>query len=770
MYGFIDTNAVSEGNILPSEALKINGEYIENQIKGYRTLQVRGRESLSAELDLFTTAGRDGSTVKNKRYPERIITVVYQLIAESNEAFREAYNQLGGILNVSDAELIFEDEQDKYFVGTPCTMGEIPPGRNTVIGEFEIICADPFKYSVIEYEAEPSVDDNSILIDYHGTYKGYPTLEAEFHNENENNSDVLTGNGDCGYVAFFNDKEKIIQLGDPDETDTESYAKSQTLIHQMFNTEAAWGALAQKNWASNDGKLLADNLLQLGNVNIAVADHLVTVAPSTSGTLLTKKAAEAKPNIDYKVTAKTTNRTENSVDVNVTVSATPAVSGSTGGGGLSIKAGAKISLNNTNIYVSSDTSSSAGKRTGTYYLWDASVKNKRIRITNSSSNVGKSGQVSGWVNVSDIGAATTAAVSIAKEVGLKCGIKLGSSDWAYAKIKPEGTAWTGNKSHTASITVKVKSLDDDTTAIEDIKFKVERTDENEDNNKVGILEETLCNDLEISTYTAPVPNAWYLKPESYGVSGVAYTGWHGASITRTLPADAAGDVGAKSFTLSFNNKMCIGTGSTATQEYGAFMALLISGSGSSRKVVAGVNIHKYKVGKTAAIAFWVNGKSRKTVEVDISPNNKYFCKNIASTITKTNGTFTFNIGGVKYSFVDNTLKDTAVTQVTFYMPQYGTKPVLTHNGLFWAKFVKHNCDTWNDIPNKFSSNDVVTAICKSGEVLLNNSPNPSLGALGNDWEDFYLTPGLNQIGFSYSDWVDDDFKPKFKVKYREVFI
>ena len=47
MYHFIDVTEVSEGNLLPSEALKLNSEYIENLIPGYRTLAVSGREALS---------------------------------------------------------------------------------------------------------------------------------------------------------------------------------------------------------------------------------------------------------------------------------------------------------------------------------------------------------------------------------------------------------------------------------------------------------------------------------------------------------------------------------------------------------------------------------------------------------------------------------------------------------------------------------------------------------------------------------------------------
>ncbi|MBQ8528994.1 MAG: phage tail family protein, partial [Clostridia bacterium] len=60
--------------------------------------------------------------------------------------------------------------------------------------------------------------------------------------------------------------------------------------------------------------------------------------------------------------------------------------------------------------------------------------------------------------------------------------------------------------------------------------------------------------------------------------------------------------------------------------------------------------------------------------------------------------------------------------------------------------------------------------CKTGQIFLNGIATPALGALGNDWEDFTLTPGINQIGFSYSEWVEADYAPTFKVKYREVFL
>ena len=64
--------------------------------------------------------------------------------------------------------------------------------------------------------------------------------------------------------------------------------------------------------------------------------------------------------------------------------------------------GASVVLNNTNLYASSASTSSAGKKSGTYYIWSNVVINGRVRITNSKNRVGQSGQVTGWVKIEDI--------------------------------------------------------------------------------------------------------------------------------------------------------------------------------------------------------------------------------------------------------------------------------------------------------------------------------------------------------------------------------
>ena len=315
MYNFIDTTEVSEVATLPSEALQINGQYIENLIQGYRTLSVTGREALSAELDYFETGVRDGSKLKSKRYPARIITVAYQLIADSNEAFREAYNQLGRILNVEDAELIFNDETDKFYIGTPEAIGEVPAGRNAVTGEFEILCLDPFKYSVVEYEALGSIADKSVLIDYNGTYKAFPILESDFYNEAEDgeNETALTGNGDCGFVAFFDDKEHIVQLGNPEEVDGEKAEASQTLMNQTFLTDTAWGTTAKKLWAVNSGAVAMKS----------VGHKEESVEGQTQKKILSNAYAQVgSPFIYYNITASSSNRTATSVKLNIAITAT----------------------------------------------------------------------------------------------------------------------------------------------------------------------------------------------------------------------------------------------------------------------------------------------------------------------------------------------------------------------------------------------------------------------------------------------------------------
>ena len=681
MYNFIDVNEVSEESILPSEALSINGAFIEDQISGYRTLNVTGREALSPDVVTYTTGIRDGSKIKSKRYPERIITVAYQLTAATNEAFREAYNKLGQILNVQDAELIFNDELDKFFIGTPCIIDPVTPGRNSVVGEFEIVCADPFKYSVMEYEAEPNIEDGSVVLNYNGTYKAHPTLEATFFNEEEVANDgetakALTGAGDCGYVAFFNADEKIIQLGDPDEVEgiADAYPKSQTMMNQTFKDSTSWGTTAKKLWAVNSGVIPAE-VQQLGSVAMGYATYSSTTSSGmTSGSLGVFSGTPS-----YGLTYSTKNRTANSVEVVVAVSA---------------------------------------KSTGGF-----------------------------------------AAAAVVKAV-----ITIGGTSHTIV-VKNGGAAVAKNTSVSSSKSIKITGLSSSQTSITGVKFSAMLTFGGSTATTHSNMD---CNDIKISTYSSTTYATYYINASDYGSASGK---WHGPSITRTIGADESGEVGAANFTLTYEQKMCIGNTTAGQNQMGGFHCHLSDASG---KVVAGVRIVKTKAGRSASLMLFVNGQKLHQVGIDMSYYNQYFgasTKSVnTSTIRKSGSTVYFNIGGYSQTFTDSAIANMKVTKVTFMFEKYSTTAALSYNGLYWAKFVKDNCNTYKDVPNKFSANDVVVADCKNAEIYLNGIHSPNLGALGNDWEGFVLKPGLNEIGFSYSSWVSAEYAPSFKVCYREVFL
>lgn len=692
MYNFIDVTETQAAELLPAEALQINGVYIENVITGYRTLTVEGREALSAEILSIDTDLRDGSAMKGKRYPARTIRVTYQIKAASDADYRDAYNKLASILNVTDARLIFNDEQDKFFTGTPSEIGAVQPGKNAVVGTFDILCLDPFKYSVMEYEATAERGENSVVIDYGGTYKSFPVLQAELITEDEISEDgesvvPLSAKGDCGYIAFFNEDEKIIQLGAPEEVDGNTAAASQTLINQKFDSPNKWAQSENKLWETNkDIPNYDTESYQTGSVGVTkfiYNDQL----PSKFGYLFAGVVSKYEPPwIYYDVTYSTSTRTATYIDIIVTVKA---------------------------------------------------------KLGSADSYFGNGYELYGIVTIGD--------------------------DPYWFKLHDVNDYWKGNSYHSVSKKIRIY-VDADTEYIEeDVYFEAVRED---DYGKSGVVPKTkslLVNGIPIPAYVQPTYDTC-LTPSSYGNGSK----WHGPSIRRIIPADAGGVSGATDFTFSFANSFDMRKSNlslTATDGIGVFQAVLVSGSGDKRSAVAGVELRKNSGKASAVLNFFAKTqKSSYTINLNL---DKKFDPSKTSVIQKTGNTVTFNVCGIQKTLVVPGFADVAVNEIVFNFYAYGGTAAATcwvKNGLRLAKFVKHNCSTWNDIPNKFSANDVVEADCKTGEILLNGNETPGLGALGNDWESFCLTPGVNQIGFAYSDWVEAENAPKFKVKYREVFL
>lgn len=72
------------------------------------------------------------------------------------------------------------------------------------------------------------------------------------------------------------------------------------------------------------------------------------------------------------------------------------------GGSQTVLGEGRIVFNNTPLYASSTASAVSARVSGIYYIWGSAVVNGRYRITNKPENIGKIGQVTGWVNASDI--------------------------------------------------------------------------------------------------------------------------------------------------------------------------------------------------------------------------------------------------------------------------------------------------------------------------------------------------------------------------------
>lgn len=248
MYAFVDTvNSGIVGTNLPTEAMSYNGVYLENEIDGYRTLSVTGRELMESEVTDQEIDGMDGSYYRYKTTPARTITVRYQLLARGSREFRDAFNKMNKLLSGEQVKVIFNDESDKYFIGTKTSNTQVDGGSNNVIGEIEIYCSDPRKYSTTEKEFV-AIDGVLNIVN-----EGTVPVSIDY--------DVQT-TSETGYIGLVSE-EGVMQYGKIEELDGETYKQSEWLasiddfykcsddiggtdvMHPSYGTN---GTLAEHTW------------------------------------------------------------------------------------------------------------------------------------------------------------------------------------------------------------------------------------------------------------------------------------------------------------------------------------------------------------------------------------------------------------------------------------------------------------------------------------------------------------------------------------------
>lgn len=193
--------------------------------------------------------------------------------------------------------------------------------------------------------------------------------------------------------------------------------------------------------------------------------------------------------------------------------------------------------------------------------------------------------------------------------------------------------------------------------------------------------------------------------------------------------------------------------------------LYINNSGGGN--IAGVCIRRGK-GDVIKAYLIVKGKAVKTTSYTLA-NNPFGSVWRTETITKTLGTVSFNVGGVTFTVTDPDLADHSydARNVSFIIyKQPGADQIGESNALKSMQF-RGYASTWVDVENVIPREGLVSVDTGSGEISVNDDPQPNLGSIYNDFEDFKLSAGENTITCSSSGWVDDAV---YTMKYREVFL
>ena len=242
-----------------------------------------------------------------------------------------------------------------------------------------------------------------------------------------------------------------------------------------------------------------------------------------------------------------------------------------------------------------------------------------------------------------------------------------------------------------------------------------------------------------------------LYASNFGNTGLL---WHGPDIS-------------KSFTKTPKNwsvEWSCGLNYKDFNQLGNFEVSITKNDGATN--VAGLAIKKDKTTGYAQIETYANGKvidSIKTSEFfDTSNSNKRYNFRISKFGPKLD--FETPVG--RYEYVIPEIETFLAKSVGVFFNAYSGRIPMTMI-LEKISFKGHEAKSFDEIPNKFSSGDVLEIDCSLGEIKLNGISAPQLGAIGNTWNDFNLERGNNKIGCAWSSWASP---PIIEFKFRKELL
>lgn len=255
---------------------------------------------------------------------------------------------------------------------------------------------------------------------------------------------------------------------------------------------------------------------------------------------------------------------------------------------------------------------------------------------------------------------------------------------------------------------------------------------------VGNWDATLADGYIYTDVSAPSAYTYYYGPA------------HGHNFEDPYP----------NFELSFSNWF---EPTTAAQGGGFDFYVNNSGGGN----VCGVSVWKNKNGRVQW-SMIVKGNVVKGGSYSLT-DNPFKGAWRTQTITKTQGTITFNFGGVSFTVTDSELAGHAydAANASFIFYRQPNADAIGANNALQSVLIRGIPNTWQEVANKIPQNGLVSIDTASGNITLNGAQSLGLGVITNNFEDFTLEPGSNAITCEASDWVDD---AEYTLKYREAYL
>jgi len=197
MYEFRDLKKYTgSDNVLQIEALNWNGEYLDEKIPGFTTLNVEGRENFSRTINAPEMAD-DGSLYLNSRFEAKTITVSFQLLASSGAELQDRFDRLKNWLYQPQKQFFFADEANYYYIGTVSKVENSKAGQLNIIGTIEITCSDPYKRAKATKFTGNKINDPKIVYPIVPTLLTFvPTVEgAGFKVSTNDGMKIVVGRG-----------------------------------------------------------------------------------------------------------------------------------------------------------------------------------------------------------------------------------------------------------------------------------------------------------------------------------------------------------------------------------------------------------------------------------------------------------------------------------------------------------------------------------------------------------------------------------------------